>query len=206
MKNISTEDLKKLFSKHGLPFEDNWPFVSHLKVIFSIGQRANSPLPIHNKIKEDLKVIREASRALLPLVQVLQSMHVSGKVILAGNNHDPRVVEENFERLERLRSLLEAHSEDFRWLAEQAQKAMQEMPPGKKGRPKAVMREEFILNLACLWKELKGEKPKVYFDPYKETYDTPFFWFAKDACKLSGLEYQDETLGVAIKKVLKAIK
>ena len=68
------------------------------------------------------------------------------------------------------------------------------------------MREEFILNLACLWKELKGEKPKVYFDPYKETYDTPFFWFAKDACKLSGLEYQDETLGVAIKKVLKAIK
>ncbi len=94
-------------------------------------------------------------------------------------------------------------------LVEQADIALDVMPPDEGGRPPDVEFAMLIRALAHFYRRETGKKPSVTWDAYTELYCGAFFDFVKACCRAFAPTYATKTnqaLGKATQRALKKLR
>jgi hypothetical protein len=194
------EEIKSIFARNNtIPDESWWNKFDSVIHIFKDNIDRSGP-PRNKTMKREIEDLIHSAENLYECINSISTQSL-GKIILSGVGSDSEKVSSNYDKVEKIKDV----TKELKWISEQAQYALENIPQDKGGREENFLRKQFIENMAQLWERATGQKPSTYYseahtDKNGEHRSSLFLMFLRKSLEISGLDYRTQHAQNALSK------
>lgn len=184
------EEIKRIFAKNNtIPDESWWNKFDSVIHIFKDNIDRSGP-PRNKTMKREIEDLIHSAENLYECINSISTQSL-GKIILLGVGSDNEKVSSNYDKVDKIKDI----TKELKWISEQSQHALENIPQDKGGRKEDFLKKQFIENMAQLWEQATAQKPSTYCSQdYKDNNDeyksSPFLKFLRKSLDITGFEYQ----------------